>query len=69
MSRKLEEKVAALLAAERGTIYKARGAEVEIALAYPNTYRVGMSNLGVHQIYSILNKRPDTVCERVLQKT
>ncbi len=65
MSRKLREKADALLAVERGTIYKAQGAEVEIALAYPNTYHVGMSNLGVHQIYAILNRRSDTVCERV----
>ena len=65
MSRKLQEKIDALLAAERGTVYKARGAEVEIALAYPNTYHIGMSNLGVHRIYSILNSRADTACERV----
>ena len=65
MSRKLKEKIDALLAAEHGTIYKARGAQVEIVLAYPNTYHVGMSNLGVHQIYSLLNRREDTACERV----
>ncbi|MCK9420890.1 MAG: TIGR03960 family B12-binding radical SAM protein [Nitrospirae bacterium] len=65
MSRKLKEKVDALLAAERGTIVKARDAEVTVALAYPNTYPIGMSNLGVHQIYSLLNNRPDTACERV----
>jgi radical SAM family uncharacterized protein len=65
MSRKLKEKADALLAAERGTVFKPQGAEVAIALAYPNTYHVGMSNLGVHQIYFILNSRPDTVCERV----
>jgi radical SAM family uncharacterized protein len=64
MSRTLKEKADVLLAAERGTVRKARGAEVEIALAYPNTYHVGMSNLGVHQIYSILNSRGDTACER-----
>ena len=55
MSRKLFEKTDALLAVERGTMYKARDAGVSIALAYPNTYHVGMSNLGVHQIYAILN--------------
>ena len=65
MSRKLEEKNRSLLAAEQGTVYKARGAEIEIVLAYPNTYHIGMSNLGMHQIYSILNNRSDTVCERV----
>ena len=65
MSRKLKAKADALLAAERGTISKARGTEVAVALAYPNTYHIGMSNLGVHQIYSILNRRADTACERV----
>ncbi len=65
MSRKLTEKADALLAAERGTIRRAQGAEVEIVLAYPNTYHLGMSNLGVHQIYSILNRCADTACERV----
>lgn len=65
MSRNLQEKIAALLAAERGTVYKARGAGIEIALAYPNTYHIGMSNLGVHRIYAILNARQDAACERV----
>jgi radical SAM family uncharacterized protein len=65
MSRKLREKADRMLAVERGTVHKAQGAEVEIALAYPNTYHVGMSNLGLHQIYSILNSRSDTACERV----
>lgn len=65
ISRKLKEKIDALLAAERGAITKPGGAEVSVALAYPNTYHVGMSNLGVHQLYSIFNLRSDTVCERV----
>jgi radical SAM family uncharacterized protein len=65
MSRKLTAKADALLAAERGTVLKARSAEVTVALAYPNTYPIGMSNLGVHQIYSLLNRRADTACERV----
>ncbi len=64
MATKLTDKVDMLLAAERGTIYKPGGAEIAVALAYPNTYHVGMSNLGVHQIYSILNNRRDTLCER-----
>lgn len=65
MSRSLREKNEALLAAERGTVRKPGGAELSVALAYPNTYHVGMSNLGVHRIYSLLNARNDTVCERV----
>ena len=65
MSGGLKEKAEALLKAERGTVFKARRAAVEIALAYPNTYHIGMSNLGVHQMYSVLNQRSDTACERV----
>ncbi len=65
MNRHLREKADALLAAEQGTVYKPAGSLLSVALAYPNTYHVGMSNLGVHQIYSILNRRDDTVCERV----
>src|SRR5512143_1625770 len=65
MSRKLNEKIETLLGRERGTVYKARDTEVSVALAYPNTYHVGMSNLGMHQIYRILNNRADTACERV----
>src|SRR4030067_3802195 len=65
MTRRLKAKAEALLAAEKGTICKTRGAGVEVALAYPNTYHVGMSNLGVQRIYSLLNGRDDTLCERV----
>ena len=35
------------------------------ALVYPSTYELGMSSLGVQVIYSILNNRADTACERV----
>ena len=38
---------------------------MSFALAYPNFYGVGMSNLGLHVIYRLLNGRSDTVCERV----
>lgn len=36
-----------------------------IALAYANTYYLGMSNLGVHSLYQLLNHDPETSCERV----
>lgn len=36
-----------------------------VALVYPNTYFVGMSNLGLQLIYQEINSRPDTVAERV----
>lgn len=64
MDRRITNKLDALLSAERGTVFK-QEADISVALAYPNTYHVGMSNLGLQRIYSLLNARPDTVCERV----
>ena len=58
------------LQAERGTIVKEAGqARMRCALAYPNTYFVGMSNLGLQTMYRVINQRPDTVCERVFLPT
>lgn len=54
-----------LLAAESGTIRKEWVGKTRIALAYPNQYHVGMSNLGFHAIYRLLNDYEDVVCERV----
>ncbi|MEK6725553.1 MAG: TIGR03960 family B12-binding radical SAM protein [Deltaproteobacteria bacterium] len=65
MSRKLKEKSARRLFAESGTVIKRWGRKVTVALIYPNTYYVGMSNLGFQQVYYLLNQREDTICERV----
>ena len=40
-------------------------AEQKVAIVYPNTYFVGMSNLGLHIIYEEINLRHDSVCERI----
>lgn len=37
----------------------------KVAIVYPNTYFVGMSNLGLHIIYEEINLRQDSVCERI----
>ena len=59
------QSMAQTLARERGTIYKKPGGKaVRVALAYPNTYYLGMSNLGFQTIYRHLNERDDVVCER-----
>jgi len=50
---------------ERGTIYKDWGGKIPIALIYPNSYYVGMSNLGFQTIYALLNSYDNIVCERV----
>jgi radical SAM superfamily enzyme YgiQ (UPF0313 family) len=65
MSSALRKKAQTLLAEEEGTIRKDWGGKVTVALVYPNTYAVGMSNLGFQTIYWHLNQRPDVVCERV----
>src|SRR3954466_14771967 len=42
-----------------------RKAKVAWALAFPDTYEVGMSNVGFRLLYHALNERPDAACERV----
>jgi radical SAM family uncharacterized protein len=38
---------------------------VKFALAYPDVYEIGMSNLGLRLLYHYLNRREDTAAERV----
>src|SRR3989442_15042438 len=65
MSWKLKRKAQSLLAGEEGQVHKDWGGRMSIALVYPNSYAVGMSNLGFQTIYEHLNAVPDVVCERV----
>jgi radical SAM superfamily enzyme YgiQ (UPF0313 family) len=62
---KLKEQARALLAKEVGYTTKPHGGRLRVALAFPNTYFVGMSNLGFQTIYTLLNAEPGIVCERV----
>ncbi|MHC4268765.1 MAG: TIGR03960 family B12-binding radical SAM protein [Planctomycetota bacterium] len=39
--------------------------DVTIALAFPDTYAIGMSHLGMQILYGLLNELNDTACERV----
>ncbi len=38
---------------------------VSVALAYPDTYEIGMSYLGLRLLYHLLNDRENIICERV----
>jgi len=38
---------------------------LRVALAFPDLYDLGMSNLGIAVLYDILNRRPDVLAERV----
>jgi len=45
-------------------VRKPHGGRLRIALAFPNTYFVGMSNLGFQTVYSLFNAEDGIVCER-----
>ena len=52
------------LSRERGYTVKDWGGRIPVAIVYPNSYYIGMSNLGLQTVYSLLNAYPDFVCER-----
>jgi hypothetical protein len=59
------ERARELLAKEVGYVSKPHGGRMRVALAFPNTYFVGMSNLGFQTVYTLFNAQDDIVCERV----
>jgi len=59
------ERALETLSKETGYVRKPHGGRLRIALAFPNTYWVGMSNLGFQTVYRLFNEQPDIVCERV----
>ncbi len=62
--RILAQAAGRLLAREQGTIRKSWERKTSVALVYPNSYYVGMSNLGFQSVYRLLNCLPEAVCER-----
>ncbi len=61
---KIVESYKRKLNSEEGYTLK-RGAELRVALCYPNVYGVGMANLGLHSVYELFNRIPEVSCERV----
>jgi len=59
------ERARLTLSKETGYIVKPHGDRLRVALAFPNTYWVGMSNLGFQTVYRLLNAQDDVLCERV----
>ena len=49
---------------ELNSIHKPHDKKIKFALAYPDAYEIGMSNLGLQILYHILNTRADIVAER-----
>jgi radical SAM superfamily enzyme YgiQ (UPF0313 family) len=59
------ERALETLSKETGYTRKPHGSRLRVALAFPNTYWVGMSNLGFQTVYRLFNAQEDVVCERV----
>src|SRR5690349_18901650 len=59
------ERARLVLSKETGYIRKPHGDRLRVALVFPNTYWVGMSNLGFQTVYRLFNAEDDIVCERV----
>ena len=64
--KKIKDQYRKLLSEETGVVHhKQRGLGLDIALAYPNTYYIGMSNLGFQSVYQLFNSYNGINCERV----
>ena len=50
---------------EQEVVVKDWGGRLPVAIVYPNSYYVGMSNLGVHTLYRLLNDYREIVAERI----
>jgi len=59
------ERAREILSREVGAIRKSHRDRLRVALAFPNSYFVGMSNLGFQTVYRLFNESDDVVCERV----
>ncbi|MEP7305336.1 MAG: radical SAM protein [Acidobacteriota bacterium] len=58
------ERALEILSKEIGYVRKPHGNRLRVALAFPNSYWVGMSNLGLQTVYRLFNAHDDIVCER-----
>lgn len=59
------EKPGRYVGIERNVVRKdLRAAAVTVALAFPDTYEIGMSHTGLKILYEIVNRRPEFACER-----
>ncbi|GFN34491.1 TIGR03960 family B12-binding radical SAM protein [Tepidimicrobium xylanilyticum] len=60
------EKPARYIGMEKNAIKKdLNEVKVKFAFAFPDIYEVGMSHLGLHILYNLINEKEDMACERV----
>jgi len=64
--QKIKDRYRDIKRLEKGRVHRnARGRGLDFALAYPNTYYIGMSNLGLQSVYQLFNSYSGVACERV----
>ncbi|MBE6552161.1 MAG: TIGR03960 family B12-binding radical SAM protein [Ruminococcaceae bacterium] len=59
------EKPGRYIGGEFGEIKKDKEGKTSVAFCFPDTYEIGMSNLGMKILYGVLNEQDDVRCERV----
>ena len=60
------EKPARYIGMEQNSIIKnLDDMKVKFAFCFPDVYEVGMSHLGLHILYNLINEEKEFVCERV----
>ncbi len=64
MTWEIRRQLATQVSREAGTRKFPPGTRYDTAIAYPNTYKLGMSNLGLHILYQMINNESDLACER-----
>lgn len=63
--RETQKRIQDLLAAEKGGGRKPFGQGHTFGMIYPNSYYLGMSNLGHQLVWRVINDDPNWVCERL----
>ena len=64
MARKSSNRRQRYIDFEIGGVFQKKKGKIDIVLIYPNTYSVGMSNLGFQTVYRLLNEMDAVSCER-----
>ncbi len=64
MARKSSNRRQRYIDSEIGGVFQKKKGKIDIVLIYPNTYSVGMSNLGFQTVYRLLNEMDAVSCER-----
>jgi len=64
ISYSLRKSIESILKREKGAIRNVFGTAVSVGLCFPNTYRLGSSNLGFHFLYDRINKTDEFLAER-----